>query len=367
MARTRRLARLPGLVSFLVLVAAASVAGLSPGGGGGSLGRLGRRHHLSARRGSMRPAPLAAAAEGEAAAADDEDGADGGGGAAEAEEASPDGNLLSGLMGRVRDLSNRSTKIPVVVLDAMVPKQRLKFSTSDPSFTAMLESLARCNVPGDGEAGDATGSIGMFPESSVGARFGMIGAMQGQPLPVGVEVEVVQAFGEQAKPSLLDSMEGGSRPPMAVSVEVVARRRFSLTGHEESTDEGGFSVARVTYSDDLDENDLMPSELEATLEKSEKLAELVPLWEALVRKTKSERVPDHLEKVRGDIGPMPADPSARALWVAALINPLPGMGVAYEIRPAVLVAETAAKRVEVALKGLESSIANLDGTRPLGT
>ena len=358
MARTRP-ARLPALVVYIVLAAATSVAGLSPGGGG-SLGRLGRRH-LSAR--SRMSAPMMAAAEGEAA--DDEDGADGE--AAETSEETPDGNLLSGLMGRVRDLSNRSTKIPVVVLDAMVPKQKLKFSTADPSFTAMLESLARCNVPGDGDAGDATGSIGMFPESSVGARFGMIGAMQGQPLPVGVEVEVVQAFGEQATPSLLDSMEGGSRPPMAVSVEVVARRRFSLTGHEESTDEGGFSLARVTYSDDLDENDLMPSELDATLEKSEKLAELVPLWEALVRKTKSERVPDHLEKVRGDIGPMPADPSARALWVAALINPLPGMGVAYEIRPAILVAETASKRVEVALKGLESSIAHLDGTRPLGT
>ena len=49
----------------------------------------------------------------------------------------------------------------------------------------------------------------------------------------------------------------------------------------------------------------------------------------------------------------------RALWVAALINPLPALGVALEIRPAALAASTALERVEVVKRGLQDSIARL--------
>jgi hypothetical protein len=50
--------------------------------------------------------------------------------------------------------------------------------------------------------------------------------------------------------------------------------------------------------------------------------------------------------VLADLGPMPSvgDPEERALWVAALINPLPGLGVAYEIRPAMLATNSASQR-----------------------
>ena len=62
--------------------------------------------------------------------------------------------------------------------------------------------------------------------------------------------------------------------------------------------------------------------------------------------------------------PEASRPSARALWVAGLINPLPGMGVALEIRPAVLMAETADLKLQAVEMGLEDSIERLRRPEP---
>ena len=74
-----------------------------------------------------------------------------------------------------------------------------------------------------------------------------------------------------------------------------------------------------------------------------------------------------LERVLVDIGPMPAAtrPHSFALWAAALVNPLPPLGVAPEVRPAVLRAQGALARLEVVRRAFERSIANLDGSRPI--
>lgn len=56
--------------------------------------------------------------------------------------------------------------------------------------------------------------------------------------------------------------------------------------------------------------------------------------------------------------PNPTDPSGRAVWAAALINPLPGLGVAREIRPAVLSATGDSRRQ---LEIVEGAIAESRG------
>ena len=64
------------------------------------------------------------------------------------------------------------------------------------------------------------------------------------------------------------------------------------------------------------------------------------------------------------MGPVPEAnrPSARALWVAGLINPLPGLKLSpqlelqLEARPAVLAARTSGARVEAARRGIDRSI-----------
>ena len=87
----------------------------------------------------------------------------------------------------------------------------------------------------------------------------------------------------------------------------------------------------------------------------------------LVREGGHERHPDQLNNLFRDLGPMPPaeDCDDRAIWLAALINPLPALGVALEIRPAVLTAQATSTRLEVALAGLKSSISHLNGTKPL--
>jgi len=68
-----------------------------------------------------------------------------------------------------------------------------------------------------------------------------------------------------------------------------------------------------------------------------------------VREGGHERSPNQLEELFCDLGPMPPaeDCDDRAMWVAAMINPLPALGVAYEIRPAVLTAQSPTTRLQV--------------------
>ena len=98
----------------------------------------------------------------------------------------------------------------------------------------------------------------------------------------------------------------------------------------------------------------------AMIARAEALEPLVSDWSELVRGGR-ERAPGQLDRVMEDIGPMPPaeKPSQRALWVAALINPLPALGVALEVRPAVLMAPTADLRLQVAETGLRDSIQRL--------
>ena len=79
-----------------------------------------------------------------------------------------------------------------------------------------------------------------------------------------------------------------------------------------------------------------------------------------------------LDGVKLDLGPRPnarAQPTAFAprfaLWVAALLNPLPALGVAPELRASVLMAASAEQRLVVVERGLRRSIANLRGEQPL--
>ena len=100
---------------------------------------------------------------------------------------------------------------------------------------------------------------------------------------------------------------------------------------------------------------------------SESIGSLVAIWCNFVRAGGHEKQDGQLDAVLKDLGEMPdaSLPGARAVWVAALINPLPGLGVAWEIRPAMLAATTSAERLEVAIAGITASIENLQGGSPM--
>lgn len=87
--------------------------------------------------------------------------------------------------------------------------------------------------------------------------------------------------------------------------------------------------------------------------------ELAEEWKELVRSTGRERWPGQLESIIDELGPMPSALNARACYIAALINPLPALGVALEIRPAVITARSTSRRLSMAEDGLRDSIRRL--------
>ena len=103
-----------------------------------------------------------------------------------------------------------------------------------------------------------------------------------------------------------------------------------------------------------------------TSQLSREVCELGKLWEAQVRKNEVQRYPDQLRELLVSLGPLPppGSPAARAIWYAALINPLPALGVAPEIRPAVLAATgDARQQLSIVIEGMKISLKYLSGHR----
>ena len=87
---------------------------------------------------------------------------------------------------------------------------------------------------------------------------------------------------------------------------------------------------------------------------------LVDRWIELARE--NERIPGQIDTLLKQLGDIPEEHTERALWIGALINPLPSLGQAMEIRPQLLVSKKAEERVEVALEAILRSIRHMDGS-----
>ena len=107
-------------------------------------------------------------------------------------------------------------------------------------------------------------------------------------------------------------------------------------------------------------------ELPGTIELAMALRPLVREWLELVRSTGRERQPGQIDSVLNDLGQMPDadDIDDLAFWTAALVNPLPALGVCSEIRPAVLEASSTSARLEIVQSALVDSIAWLRSRPP---
>lgn len=271
---------------------------------------------------------------------------------------------LSSLNSRLREVQEKEQTLPLVVLDSMLPRQVLDLEVNN----ALLIELVRDCVARESP------------------YFGMLGIARlanGQQVHLtrGVEVEILE--------DRLHFLPGGKGVKMAL--KATGRRIEVEEGSIQTVGgDGGYTEAKVEFLDSTqeeedevknvgrnkengDEFDRMA--VARAIMKAEEFTipngnmpnnlSLVDRWIELARE--KERSPGQIDAILEDLGKIPPSdqPSERAFWIGALINPLPGMGVALEIRPALLTAKKAEQRVEVALNGMLRSIKYMDGSARL--
>ena len=264
-------------------------------------------------------------------------------------DASDNDDFMSSLRNRITQVADRDTRLPIVVIDTMLPRQELKVEVDqNEAFQRLIQNQVANETPFFGVVGLAELSTG-----------------QTLPLQNGVRVQIV------GQPHL---NENGT----AVRVHFKAVERFRILGELQTTSKG-WTEARVQYLDSRQEE--QEHEDPQSLARARHLAKgltspnasigsgtgksLIEQWIELAR-TK-ENFPGQIGQILKGLGEMPStdEPSELAFWVGALINPLPGIRVAMEIRPLLLMARTAEERVGVAINGLQASIRHMDGTKPL--
>jgi hypothetical protein len=279
--------------------------------------------------------------------------------------------FFSSLQSRLEQVQDNSTRLPLMILDTMLPRQILQIQISHPTLKALMKHRVNEETPTLGMLGMARLSTG-----------------QTVPLKTGVEVEIIQMEATDVPPGTTSNSD-----EEAWDISLRAGRRFTIEGEVDKMEEG-WTEARVKFLDssEEEENEISaivnnPSSAASTESIGDRLsvaraisrakeftapnmnmrdgASLVDRWIELAKQ--NERHPGQISTLLKQLGEIPPEhePTERALWVGALINPLPSMGVAMEIRPALLVSKKAEERVEVALEGLLKSIRHMDGTERL--
>lgn len=282
--------------------------------------------------------------------------------------------FLSSLQSRLQQVQDNSTRLPLMILDTMLPRQILQIQISHPTLKALMKHRVNEETPTLGMLGMARLSTG-----------------QTVPLKTGVEVEIIQMDKATDVPPGTTSSSNNKEEAWDISLR--AGRRFTIEGEVDKMEEG-WTEARVKFLDssEEEENEISaivnnPSSATSTESIGDRLsvaraiskakeftapnmnmkdgASLVDRWIELAKQ--NERHPGQISTLLKQLGEIPPEHESteRALWVGALINPLPSMGVAMEIRPALLVSKKAEERVEVALEGLLKSIRHMDGSERL--
>jgi Lon protease-like protein len=267
------------------------------------------------------------------------------------DDSSSSSSFMASLSSRLKEIKDKETKLPLVVLDSMLPLQVFEIQVKNTLFINLVRDCLRRESP----------------------YFGMLGMARlssGQQIHLsrGVEVQILQD-----KLQFLPDNEG-------IKLSLRGGRRFKIEGEVENAD-GGWTEARVQFLDSAEEeeDEILssgdPMTLARAIAKCREFTSpnmnmpnnlsLVDRWVELAKE--NERQNGQIDKLLDDLGeiPPPERPSERAFWIGALINPLPAMGVALEIRPALLSAKTAEERVHISLDGIFRSIKHMDGSARL--
>ena len=267
---------------------------------------------------------------------------------------------MEDLRRRMQQVSDNETTLPLVVLEAMLPRQVISLQVQNQGLVDLVKSRLQQETP----------------------TFGMLGLDPHQEekncsyLLSGVEVEIVGTPQVQHDSS-------------RIALTLRAKRRFRIEEEEsvESKPGQGWTQAKVEFLDSTKEdaqttdtrsiarakqlcrqfhyhpNQKLLRTLSLSAEDADSQKSLVELWVELAKQ--NERMPGQVDRLLEDLGPIPSwdEPSECALWIGALLNPLPPMGVAHEVRAKLLVATTAEERARIALDTILHSIQLMRGHR----
>ena len=248
----------------------------------------------------------------------------------------------------------RSNKLPLVVLDAMLPRQVLKVNVRNALLMELIRTRLEAEEPFFGMLGTA--------------RIRSPSSNQPQTINLvhGVQVKILTTSNDDDDDDTMTTQKTKlSDDTFRLHVQAT-NKRFVIDGDIESTPQG-WTEAKVKYLDSSEQQQEEDEPNEETIQTAKSLIHdnLVNKWIKLAQKR--ERFPGQIDQLLIDLGPMPSsdDPSDLALWIGALINPLPAMGVAMEIRPALLTATTSKDRIQIAHDGIIKSINHMDGSKPM--
>lgn len=251
------------------------------------------------------------------------------------------------LTSRLASAACTQEKVTCLILDTLVPRQRINFQFGPPISTGVKK--ARDN----------------------GQTIVMIGRDQRQSkyMRHGVEARCISASKYRKTDGFFSShsLSAWDAPNaqgyQALDTTFVAGRRCELI--EVPDDE--WPPARQIFDATVrwlpEPSEPSPS---AAVVLAEELVTLVAEWLELVKSGQRERLPDQMDSVLTDLGPQPdvEDADDLAFWVSGLINPVPALGVSREVRPRVLEAEDGLDRVKWVHLALVDSLKRLKSMPP---
>ena len=246
-------------------------------------------------------------------------------------------------LARLSNLRERQRIIPIMILDAMLPRQRLAFRSEDKKFSRLIQYCLEERTP--------MGMIGMNPYT-------------GHPISSGVTIPIQASCVRREKENIEEFLE----------VTFVAEDRMEVQGEPWLDETKSFYLAEVEvltqkggimHEESSGHRHTMSEEDRIRAQRiSEELPETLNRWMQLVVETGATDE-EGMKTRMASLGPMPESLTDRALWFAAVLNPLPSLGVALEIRPAMLSATNDLDRMILCAHAFESSIDHLSGKKRL--
>ena len=253
--------------------------------------------------------------------------------------------FMSSLKNRIQNVQDQETKLPLVILDSMLPRQTLKLEIKNELLQQLIDHRIRINE---------NPTLGMLGKAIL-QNGDVINLNKGVEVEILVEHENFVSF--------------------------KGKRRFKLEGEVENTSQG-WTEGRIKFLSSKEEEEM---ELRNNIGKSDPVASitsaigtakeitspnmrlpnnvnLIQRWIELAKE--NERQTGQINRLVEELGDVPScnEPSELAFWIGSLINPLPAMGVAMEIRPALLMSDSAEERINIAHDGLLRSIKHMDGS-----